>query len=411
YCLIGKRLPHSFSKIIHQSLGLDYSLVELKDERAVAEFVQNNDYAGYNVTIPYKQTVIPYLDELDESAQRARAVNTVIQKDGKRIGYNTDTEGMAAGLNRIGAKLQNRKVMILGSGGTASMARALAVAQGANKIVTVSRSGKVHYGNYGEYGDTEVLINCTPVGMYPNNGDCPVDLEKLPQLKAVFDAVYNPLTTRLIQFAKAKGIAAGGGLSMLVAQAVIAENLFLGCNKFDVDTQTEKTTAEIYKAQSNIVLVGMPSCGKTSVGRALGALCGKSFVDTDSRIEDRAGQTIPEIFASIGESGFRKLEKQVIQECARGFGQVIATGGGAVLDDENRIELKQNSVVFWLMRETEKLKCEGRPLSKDKKALQAMEKIRFPLYNKVKDYAVDCNGSIMDCVKEIKEIFDAHFGY
>lgn len=409
YCLIGKRLPHSFSKLIHNSLGLDYSLVELEDETAVKSFVRDNPYSGYNVTIPYKQTVMPLLDELDGSAVSAGAVNTVVKRGGKSIGYNTDTEGMAAGLAGIGANLCGRKVMILGSGGTSSMAAALAKRQRARETVIVSRGGATNYGNYGGHADTEILINCTPVGMYPNNEGCPVELDKLPSLRFVFDAVYNPITTRLVAAAKSRGIAASGGLSMLVAQAIIAENLFLGTRRYDVEPQTAKTTAFIRKLQSNIVLVGMPSAGKSSVGNILAGLTDKTFIDTDAAIEKSAGCTIPEIFDKGGETLFREYEKRAVTECARGFGRVIATGGGAVLDADNRKELRQNAVVFWLVRDIDKLETAGRPLSKNINALETMAKNRYPLYNDVKDYIADGNAEISACAKEIKDRFDAHF--
>lgn len=409
YCLIGKHLPHSFSQIIHQSLGLDYILNEIPDEEGVAAFVKDNNFAGYNVTIPYKQTVMPHLDGLDASAIAANAVNTVIRHSGKSIGFNTDTAGMQAGLRGINANLKGEVVMILGSGGTASMAKALAQSQDAKQIITVSRNGEVDYGNYSAHKHTTVLINCTPVGMYPNNDGSPVDLSQLPRLHYVMDAVYNPLTTRLVAQARQLGIAATGGLTMLVAQAIIAQNLFLGYQKYDIEAQTKQTTAQILKQQSNIALVGMPSCGKSQVGASLAKLCGKGFVDTDGLIQSALGQSIPQIFAAVGEAGFRQAEKAVAADCLRGFGRVIATGGGIVLDADNRKELKQNSVVFWLVRDIDKLVCEGRPLSKDKNTLEAMAKIRYPLYNEVQDYIIDCNGSIDGCAKEIKEKYDAHF--
>ncbi len=410
YCLIGRRLPHSFSKIIHNLLGLEYDLVELDTEADAVSFIKNNPYAGYNVTIPYKQTVMPHLDELDESAVKAGAVNTVVKKGGRSIGYNTDTSGMAAGLKKMGASLSGKKVMILGSGGTASMAVSLAKESKAKEITVVSRGGSVNYSNYHLRADTEILINCTPVGMYPENEGCPVDLCKLPALEYVFDAVYNPLSTRLVMEARARGITADGGLSMLVAQAIIAQNLFLGYQKFDTEAQTAITTAEILRRQSNIVLVGMPSSGKTSVGLALEKLTGKPFVDTDSLIIKEASMSVPEIFAKEGEAGFRAREKKAIRDCSRGFGKIIATGGGAILYPENRPELKQNSVVFWLQRDIGKLDTSGRPLSKDKNTLQAMEKIRYPLYNDIKDYIIDNNGGIDDCAQRVKDLFDAHFG-
>jgi len=411
YCLIGERLPHSFSKLIHASLGLDYSLVELADAEAVEAFVKDNTFAGYNVTIPYKKTVMPFLDALDASAVAAGAVNTVVKREGKSIGYNTDVPGMAAGLRAIGADLKGKKVMILGSGGTASTAVCLAKEQGAREIVTVSRTGAVNYGNYSLHGDAEVLINCTPAGMYPHNQDSPADLSALPGVRYVFDAVYNPLTTRLVADARKRGLAASCGLSMLVAQAVIAENIFFGSEVFDVGEQTAQTVTYIDQLQYNIVLVGMPSAGKTSVGQALAERMGKRFVDTDAVIEETAGKPIPEIFQNSGETAFRALEKDAVRRVSREFGQVIATGGGAVLNADNRAELRQNGIVFWLIRDLEKLSMEGRPLSRDMDSLKAMEKIRFPLYNEIKDYAAENGGEIEACVRKIEETFYAHFGH
>lgn len=412
YCLIGEHLPHSFSKLIHESLGLDYSLEELPDARAVETFVKDNPYAGYNVTIPYKKTVMPFLDALDFSAQDAGAVNTVVKRSGKSIGYNTDAAGMIAGLLSIGADLKDKKVMILGSGGTASTAAYVAKARGAREIVTVSRAGEVNYDNYGLHKDAEVLINGTPIGMYPHNESCPVDLERLPGVKYVFDAVYNPLTTRLVADAKERGLAAACGLSMLVAQAVAAENIFLGARVFDIAAQTAKTVAYIHKLQYNIVLVGMPSSGKTTVGTEVAAATGKRFVDTDALIVRERGKTIPQIFEELGEKGFRKIEKEVIRRVSREFGQVIATGGGAVLDADNRAELRQNGVVFWIQRDLDKFSFEGRPLSKNTDSLKAMENFRLPLYNRIKDYVADNNGgSVSACARSVEEQFHAHFGH
>jgi shikimate dehydrogenase len=412
YCLIGEHLPHSFSAQIHQSLGLDYSLEELSDAQAVRAFVKDNPYAGYNVTIPYKKTVIPFLDALDKSAADAGAVNTVVKRGGRNIGYNTDVQGMAAGLQSIGADLKDKKVMILGSGGTASTAYHAAKKQGAREIVIVSRTGEVNYENYSLHGDAEVLINCTPIGMYPDNDGCPVDLDVLRGVKYVFDAVYNPLTTRLVAEAKKRGIAASCGLFMLVAQAIAAENIFYGAEVFDVAVQTKKTVSYMEERQNNIVLVGMPSSGKTSVGRMVAALTGKEFVDTDALIEQETGKSVSQIFAEKGESGFRTIEKEIIKRVSRGFGQVISTGGGAVLDADNRTELRQNGIVFWIQRDIEKLSLEGRPLSRNTDSLKAMEKFRFPLYNEIKDYLADNNAEdICACARLVEEQFHAHFSH
>ncbi len=398
--LIGGKLGHSFSKEIHEHMGLNYRLIELENERAVGEFCNNCDLQGFNVTIPYKETVMPYLHYIDAGAEAIGAVNTVAIRGGKMYGYNTDIIGIKYAIERAGIIIKNSVVMILGgNGGTALTAKYLAEQGGASKIIVVSRSGQYNYDNCYLQQDTNVIINCTPVGMYPNTAKSPIDLARFTKLQGVFDAVYNPLTTRLIAQARELNLCSANGLSMLVAQAKFARDHF--CGNVIEDSIISEIISKLEKERDNIVLIGMPSSGKSSVGKALAKKLGKKFVDTDALIEQKAQCTIPEIFATKGEAYFRDLEAEVVEEASKQLNSIISTGGGAILREANRLNLKQNGFVALLIRDIDKLSTHGRPLSKDKKTLEKLWAERQDIYCSMCDCTITNNTDFESAVKEI----------
>ncbi len=383
YGLLGRTLGHSWSAPIHRALGCEgYRLIELEPE-ALGDFLRREDVGGLNVTIPYKREVMQYCDAIDPAAEAIGSVNTLVRRDGKLVGYNTDIDGFLYMLRRAGISLKGKKVLILGSGGASLTARAAARAEGAREIVVVSRSGPDSYENLADrHGDAEVLINTTPVGMWPHMDGAPVDLRLLPKLEAAADVIYNPGRTNLLLQAEGLGIRHAGGLPMLVHQAKRAEELFF--DKTIPDGETEKITAKLRRDMTNLVLVGMPGSGKTTVGQELARLSGKPFVDLDGEIVKRAGKPIPEIFASEGEGAFRDLEAQVLAETCAKSGQIIATGGGAVLREENRTAMRRTGRIYRLCRRLEDLPTAGRPLSQAGK-LEEMERLRGPLYEAAAD--------------------------
>ncbi|MBE6697594.1 MAG: shikimate kinase [Ruminococcaceae bacterium] len=392
YYLIGEHLSHSFSPQVHAMLGNpDYSLKELAPE-AVGEFLWHGDYQGLNVTIPYKQTVIPYLDELTPAAAKLGAVNTITRRpDGTLLGDNTDYFGFSYALQSAGIALAQRHVLILGSGGAAKTAVAVAKDQGAASVTVVSRSGKIHYENvYDLCENAQVIVNCTPVGMYPKSGHSPIDLAKFPHLCGAVDMIYNPARTVFMAQAEQLGLPRTNGLSMLVSQAAAGHERFTGA---PIDpAQIARIMRAFANESANVVLIGMPGCGKSTVGEALAHATGKRLVDTDALIVQKAGMSIPEIFATQGEDAFRALEHEVICEVGMGHGQIIATGGGVVTRPENRYPLRQNATVIWLQRPIEHLPREGRPLSLITDLTQ-MYRVREPLYRAFCDAAIPNRGT------------------
>ncbi len=378
YGLLGRTLGHSWSAPIHRALGCEgYRLIELEPE-ALGDFLRREDIGGLNVTIPYKREVMKYCDEIDPAAEIIGSVNTLVRRDGRLTGYNTDIDGFLYTLRRAGISLKGKKVLILGSGGASLTARAAAKTEGARQVVVVSRAGEDNYENLPDrHGDAEVLINTTPVGMWPKLEGSPVDLRLLPKLTDVADVIYNPGRTNLLLQAEELGLRRAGGLPMLVQQAKRAEELFF--DRAIPDAETEKITAQLRREMTNIVLVGMPGSGKTTVGQELARLSGKPFVDLDGEIVKKAGRPIPEIFAQEGEGAFRKIENEVLAEVCAKSGQVIATGGGAVLWSENRSAMRRTGRVYRLRRRLEDLSTEGRPLSQAGR-LEEMERVRGPLY-------------------------------
>lgn len=403
YGLLGEKLGHSYSGLIHRHFALyDYELWEQPRERA-ADFIRQGDYRGLNVTIPYKQLALQMCDVVAPEARRIGSVNTIVrQADGSLHGYNTDYAGFlqmcrAAGLNWAG-----QKVVILGTGGTALTARAVTADTGAGLIVSVSRQGETTYENVvARHGDAAILINATPVGMFPHNGAMPVDPADFPHCRGVVEVIYNPRLTRLALAARARALPVTDGLLMLVAQAKAAAELFTG--QALPDALVSRVCAAIRRQTLNLVLVGMPGCGKSSLGKALAAALQREFIDTDALIAAAAGCTIAEIFAREGESGFRAREAAVIADCAKGSGRVIATGGGAVLAPENRLNLAQNSRIYWVEREIGRLSREGRPLSAGEEALRQMAAVRYPLYAAQADCRLDNNGTLARTLRQCRQ--------
>jgi len=396
--LIGEKLGHSFSAEIHTKLGVDYSLCEV--ERSNLEnFAKTSKLDFYNVTIPYKKEIMPYLDCIDEKAKQIGAVNTVINKNGKKWGYNTDYYGFKSLLEKNKVIVKDKSVLILGTGGTKETATQVLKDLGAKNIRVVSRNGEINYTNC-YFSDTNIIVNTTPVGMFPKMEMVDIDLEKFPSLEVVADCIYNPLNTKLVLKAKTLGINAFGGLYMLVSQAVWA-------NKLVNDNLDISVTNDIYKEllakKQNITLIGMPSSGKTTIGKLLAEITGKEFIDTDELIVQKYGD-IPKIFAEFGEEKFREYETEIIREVSSKTNAIISTGGGAVLRKENIVLLKQNSKIVFIDRDIFALEFDGRPLSKDRETLIKMKKIRQPIYESVCDYKVVNDKNPKEIAKSIKEI-------
>ena len=400
YGLLGERLGHSFSPQIHRDLaGYDYQLLPTPPE-AVEDLFARRAFQGLNVTIPYTRTVMPLCDEIDPRAAAIGAVNTVVNQNGRLTGYNTDIDGFLYMARRAGVDMTGKKVVILGSGGTSRTARAAAGELGAREIVTVSRHGEDNYQNLSRHADAQVLVNTTPVGMYPNWGQSPVSLESFPALEGVLDVVYNPLRTALLLQAEERGLPCSCGLPMLVAQAKRAAELFTGQNIGD--SRTEAVLHGLRRQLTSIVLIGMPGCGKTTVGRALAEKLGRTFVDLDEEIVRRAGTSIPEIFAREGEAGFRERESALVREFGERTGLVVSTGGGVVTRRENYIPLKQNGLLLHLRRDPAALPTDGRPLSQAT-APEELWRRRAPLYAAFADGEIDNNGTLAGTLEEIEK--------
>lgn len=402
--LLGKKLGHSYSPFLHECLSggsYDYELFE-KEENEVADFVQHGDYTGMNVTIPYKQTVIPFMARLTPEAQRIGAVNTVTRlPDGGLLGDNTDYFGFCYLLRRAGIEVSGKKVLVLGSGGASKTAVTVCRDQNAKEVVVISRTSENNYDNLSLHRDAAVIINATPVGMFPHNGVSPVDLAAFPQCEAVADMIYNPAVTELLRQAKARGCIAVNGLPMLCAQAFRAAERFL--NRTLDEELIEKTIAATERKMRSIVLVGMPGCGKSTAAALLAERLGREKFDTDEEIEKKLGQSIPSVFAEKGEGYFRDVETEVCREVGKLSGAVIATGGGAVVREENVIALKQNAVVVFLDRPLHALATQGRPLSQNGK-LEELYRQRLPIYKAVCDCTVQTDDDPIITVKRILEV-------
>ncbi len=408
YGLIGERLGHSFSKTVHSKIAdYEYQLLEL-DKTDVDGFMKKHDFCGINVTIPYKETVIPYLDEISPEAEKIGAVNTIINKNGRLLGFNTDFYGLSSLINKNRIEIKGKTVLILGSGGTSKTAKAVCESMNAKEIFVVSRNigeGFITY-TEAEKINAEVIINSTPVGMYPNNFNTPLNLDSFNNLEAVIDVIYNPLKTWLIVDAQKRGVRAVGGLYMLFGQAVKAAEIFT-----DKAIETNAFN-EIFKEKQNLVLIGMPSCGKTTLGKILAKELGKEFVDTDEEIVRRANMPISEIFEKFGEEHFRGLESEVIKDISSRQGLVVATGGGAVLKGENIDALKQNGCLIFIDRPLSMLiTTDDRPLSSNAELLQKRYNERYDIYCSVCDVHINADSDIKTNAQRIKEGFlNENFG-
>lgn len=387
--LLGRTLRHSYSPQIHSYLGdYPYALFEVEPDE-LDSFFHSNPFSGINVTIPYKKAVIPYCDELSDCAKKIGAVNTIVRRDGKLIGHNTDYFGFQSMVLKMNLSLQGQKVLVLGSGGTSVTAVTVLEEMGAN-VVVISRSGTNNYENIQLHSDAVAIVNATPVGMYPNAGKSPVDLALFPNLKGVLDIVYNPARTQLLLDAESRGVPNENGLWMLIAQAKESAQWFL--NKSIDDDIIEFIHGKLSRQMENIVLIGMPGCGKSTVGRLLAENLGRKFVDADAEIVNLAKMEIPEIFATSGEEAFRRLETQVLSYLGQQSGLVIATGGGCVTRPENYPLLHQNGTIYWLERDISTLPTDGRPLSQSGK-LEQMYSIRKPLYQHYADEIIRNDGT------------------
>ena len=399
--LLGKKLGHSYSPQIHSHLGdYSYDLFE-KTPEELEDFLRHGDFTGLNVTIPYKKDVIPFCDELSDRAQKIGAVNTIVRRpDGTLIGHNTDYFGFQSMVARSGLKVVGKKVLVLGSGGASATAVAVLRELGAD-VVVISRKGENNYGNLNKHTDASVIVNTTPVGMYPNTGVSPVELDLFPALEGVLDIVYNPSRTQLLLDAERKGLITENGLWMLVAQAKESAEWFT--DRQINDDRIGKIHEILRKQMENIVLVGMPGCGKSTVGGMLAALLHKKFLDIDAEIVKQAGMSIPEIFQKSGEDGFREWETQVLTQIGKESGLVIATGGGAVTRSENYPLVHQNGRIVWLKRSIHSLPTDDRPLSQ-KNRLEEMYAVRKPMYEAFSDCAVVNDGDLNETVKQILEV-------
>jgi shikimate dehydrogenase len=402
--LLGEKLGHSHSPAIHQMLGsCPYELIPIASE-GLDSFMRRAPFRGINVTIPYKRRVAGYCEILDEAAKLTGSVNTIVKgNDGRLRGYNTDLAGFLYMAKAAGIEFAGKKVLVLGSGGTGHTAAAAAKREGAGAVVTISRGGPDNYQNLHMHQDADIIVNTTPVGMYPNNGERPVEMERFPGCGGVIDVIYNPLSTNLILDAKRKNIACAGGLSMLVAQAVFAAELFLD-KRFPAD-RIRQTLSTLTGRISNLVLIGMPGCGKSTLAKMAAERLGREFVDIDELIVQNTAKEIPDIFKEMGEEGFRRLEAEAIGQVSRRTGIVISPGAGALMDVKNARALKQNGVLIYIKRDVKLLATEGRPLSSGRGALLHMLKVREPVYFENADAVIENRQGLETALEQILTAF------
>ena len=395
--LLGRKLGHSYSPQIHAYLGdYSYDLFEREPED-VEQFLKEGPFSAINVTIPYKKTVMSYCT-LTETARYMGSVNTIVrQPDGTLLGHNTDYFGFTSMVHKSGLEVKGKKCLVLGSGGASVTAVAVLKEMGA-RVIVISRSGEDNYENLDRHADASVICNCTPVGMYPHNGVSPIDLDLFPHLEGVLDMIYNPARTKLLMDAADRGLVAENGLWMLVAQAKEAAEWFL--NKQLPDRLIQEVYDKMRRQMENIILIGMPGCGKSTVGKLLAERLGKTFVDEDEEVVETFGMDIPAIFAKEGEPGFREKETAVLEALGKKAGLVIATGGGCVTRKENYPLLHQNGSIFWLTRDLKKLPCEGRPLSQKTK-MEDMYRVRHALYARFADHVISNDFPLEDTLAQI----------
>lgn len=400
--LLGGKLGHSYSPQIHSMLAdYEYKLFE-KSPEELEDFLKSGEFDGLNVTIPYKKSVMPYCAELSPTAAQIGSVNTIVRRsDGSLYGDNTDAFGFENLIVHNGIEVKGKKALVLGTGGASVTAQAVLKNLGASEVVVISRRGEDNYENIAKHADAEIIANTTPVGMYPNNGKAAVDLAQFPKLSGVLDVVYNPARTALLLQAEKLCIPCAGGLYMLVSQAKRSCELFTG--KSIPDSEIDRIERVLSHQMQNIVIIGMPGSGKTAVSTMLAERLGRKIFDTDTIVSEKAGMTIPEIFAAQGEAGFRKLETEATAEVGKLSGNIISTGGGVVTVADNYELLHQNGVIVWIERDTNKLARDGRPISLSSD-LNELYAARLPLYERFADIKADNNGDINDTVNAIMEM-------
>lgn len=400
--LLGEKLGHSYSPQIHSMLAdYEYKLFE-KSPEELEVFLKSGEFDGLNVTIPYKKSVMPYCAELSPTAAQIGSVNTIVRRsDGSLYGDNTDAFGFENLIVHNGIEVKGKKALVLGTGGASVTAQAVLKNLGASEVVVISRRGEDNYENIAKHADAEIIANTTPVGMYPNNGKAAVDLAQFPKLSGVLDVVYNPARTALLLQAEKLCIPCAGGLYMLVSQAKRSCELFTG--KSIPDSEIDRIERVLSHQMQNIVIIGMPGSGKTAVSTMLAERLGRKIFDTDTIVSEKAGMTIPEIFAAQGEAGFRKLETEATAEVGKLSGNIISTGGGVVTVADNYELLHQNGVIVWIERDTNKLARDGRPISLSSD-LNELYAARLPLYERFADIKADNNGDINDTVNAIMEM-------
>ena len=397
YCLIGEKLGHSYSKIIHEKCGLDYSLIEIEKDK-LKDFFENCEYDGFNVTIPYKKEVMKYLSYVSPDAQKIGAVNTVLKKDGKFYGYNTDVGGLKSMIESTNVSLKDKNVLVLGSGGASNTACTYALNSNAKSVKVVSRKGEINYENCYDLIDTDIIINATPCGMSPNVNESPINLSRFNNLKGVYDCIYNSQNTNLILQAKKLNIPCASGLKMLVVQALLAQDIWLE------STHTKEKEQNIFNfvknQTTNIVLAGMPSSGKTTIAKALSERLNLKWFDSDEYITKTYFSSPSEIILKDGEKAFRDIESDAIAVLSQNKGAVISIGGGGILRQENVINLKRNGVIFYVDRPLELLIDKDRPLSKSK-GIETLYNERKDKYNACCDFKVKNDKDIESVVREI----------
>ena len=402
--LLGRHLGHSYSPQIHAALGnYSYDLFE-KEPEEIADFLKHGDFTGINVTVPYKKDVIPHLDELSPIAKRLGAVNTIVRRDGKLIGHNTDYFGFLTMVKASNLTVAGKKVLVLGSGGASNTVVAVLQELGA-QVIVISRTGENNYGNLQLHEEAAAIVNTTPVGMYPNTGLSPVDLDHFPKLEGVLDVIYNPARTQLLLDAENRGLVTMNGLLMLVAQAKEASEWFM--ETVIEDQIIAVIHRKLQLQMENIILIGMPGSGKSTVGKLLAEKCGKQFMDADEALVSQSGRAIRDIFAQDGEPLFRELETNVLATLGQQSGLVLATGGGCVTQGQNYPLLHQNGTIFCLQRNLDQLPVEGRPLSQATR-IEEMYKIRKPLYERFADHMIDNNDSPEFAANQILRIMEGN---
>lgn len=406
YYLLGEKLGHSYSAELHRANGLCYELKELPPND-LGNFLRERNFDGLNVTMPYKKAVVPFLDEIRGAAKELGSVNTIAVEDGRLIGYNTDFFGMDYALKSVGIDPTNKNVVVLGGGGAGVTAKTLAEKRGAKSVTVVSRSGEVDYEKIYEFKDTEIIINATPVGMFPNVCETPLGIgaDKFPKLSVVFDCVYNPLRTELVLSAARRGVKCCGGLKMLVAQGLYSEQIWGECDS--AEEKIESAYKSLLTEKRNIVLIGMPGAGKTTVGKALAKELTKSFIDTDGEITKRTGKSPEEIIERFGEARFREIESEVSVELARTVGAVIATGGGTFLNEKNASAFSRQGIVIYIERPLDLLEQIGRPISKSQ-SISRLFAQREQIYLSHCDVKISNDSTVPACVRKIRKSIEEY---